>query len=41
MKKLRPRARILVLEKESDVGTHQTGRNAGVIHAGIYYEPGA
>ena len=34
-------ARILVLEKEREVGTHQTGRNAGVIHAGIYYEPGS
>jgi L-2-hydroxyglutarate oxidase len=41
LKKRRPHARILVLEKESDVGTHQTGRNAGVIHAGIYYEPGS
>ena len=41
LKKRRPQARILVLEKESEVGTHQTGRNAGVIHAGIYYEPGS
>jgi len=41
LKKQRPRARILVLEKESDVGKHQTGRNAGVIHAGIYYQPGS
>jgi L-2-hydroxyglutarate oxidase len=36
-----PSARILVLEKERQVGLHQTGRNAGVIHAGIYYEPGS
>jgi (S)-2-hydroxyglutarate dehydrogenase len=34
-----PRARILVLEKERDVGQHQTGRNSGVIHSGIYYKP--
>ena len=34
-----PSARILVLEKEASVGSHQTGRNSGVIHAGIYYQP--
>jgi L-2-hydroxyglutarate oxidase len=39
LKKQRPQARILVLEKEDSVGRHQTGRNSGVIHAGIYYEP--
>ncbi len=36
-----PQARILLLEKESDTGQHQTGRNSGIIHAGIYYEPGS
>jgi len=36
-----PRARILVLEKERDVARHQTGRNSGVIHSGIYYKPGS
>jgi L-2-hydroxyglutarate oxidase len=36
-----PDARILVLEKESDVATHQTGHNSGVIHSGIYYKPGS
>jgi L-2-hydroxyglutarate oxidase len=30
---------ITVLEKESGLATHQTGRNSGVIHAGIYYAP--
>jgi L-2-hydroxyglutarate oxidase len=39
LKQRKPAARILLLEKEQQVGTHQTGRNAGVIHAGIYYKP--
>lgn len=33
--------RIAVLERESRIATHQTGRNSGVIHAGIYYAPGS
>lgn len=33
--------KILVLEKESRLAMHQTGHNSGVIHAGIYYEPGS
>ncbi len=37
----RPGASVVVLEKERDVGAHQTGHNSGVIHAGIYYEPGS
>ncbi len=36
-----PEKLILILEKESDVGMHQTGRNSGVIHSGIYYKPGS
>ncbi len=32
---------ITVLEKESELATHQTGRNSGVIHSGIYYRPGS
>lgn len=36
-----PRAAIRLIEKESRIGSHQTGRNSGVIHAGIYYEPGS
>jgi (S)-2-hydroxyglutarate dehydrogenase len=36
-----PKARILVLEKEQDLALHQTGRNSGVIHSGIYYKPGS
>ena len=34
-----PKASILVLEKEQDLAQHQTGRNSGVIHSGIYYNP--
>ncbi|TDQ83022.1 L-2-hydroxyglutarate oxidase [Dongia mobilis] len=36
-----PAARILLLEKEAGFGRHQTGHNSGVIHAGIYYQPGS
>lgn len=32
-------ARIGILEKEPDVGYHASGRNSGVLHAGIYYAP--
>src|SRR5688500_14751564 len=38
---LRPDARITVLDKEDDVAVHQTGRNSGVVHAGLYYRPGS
>jgi L-2-hydroxyglutarate oxidase len=31
---------VIVLEKESSVGAHQTGHNSGVLHSGIYYKPG-
>lgn len=37
----RPELRVAVLEKESDLATHQSGRNSGVVHSGIYYEPGS
>lgn len=36
-----PGASVLVVEKESSVAAHQTGHNSGVIHGGIYYEPGS
>jgi L-2-hydroxyglutarate oxidase len=36
-----PRARIIVLEKESAVGRHQSGHNSGVLHCGLYYRPGS
>ena len=37
----RPGSSVLVLEKESDLARHQTGHNSGVVHSGIYYEPGS
>ncbi|MFG1488428.1 L-2-hydroxyglutarate oxidase, partial [Oceanospirillum sp. HFRX-1_2] len=37
----KPDAKLLVLEKESQVAEHQTGHNSGVIHAGVYYTPGS
>lgn len=36
-----PDLRVLVVEKESNVGAHQTGHNSGVLHSGIYYKPGS
>jgi L-2-hydroxyglutarate oxidase len=36
-----PGARIVLLEKEPELALHQTGRNSGVIHSGIYYKPGS
>jgi L-2-hydroxyglutarate oxidase len=36
-----PDASVVVLERENAVATHQTGHNSGVIHSGIYYEPGS
>ncbi len=36
-----PSMRVAVLEKETSVASHQTGRNSGVIHSGLYYKPGS
>jgi L-2-hydroxyglutarate oxidase len=36
-----PSRRILLLEKESSIGAHQTTHNSGVIHSGVYYRPGS
>lgn len=36
-----PDIRIAVLEKEDRVAAHQTGHNSGVIHSGLYYQPGS
>ena len=32
---------VIVLEKEDRVGAHQSGRNSGVVHSGVYYAPGS
>jgi (S)-2-hydroxyglutarate dehydrogenase len=37
----RPEAEVVLLEKEAALARHQTGRNSGVVHAGLYYEPGS
>ncbi|MBK8922222.1 MAG: L-2-hydroxyglutarate oxidase [Saprospirales bacterium] len=37
----RPGLRLAVLEKEKEVAAHQSSRNSGVIHSGIYYRPGS
>lgn len=37
----RPALRLVILDKESTLASHQTGRNSGVIHSGIYYKPGS
>ncbi len=39
LQQCRPALRIAVVEKESGCARHQTGRNSGVIHAGVYYAP--
>src|SRR3954464_5072440 len=36
-----PGLRVAVVEKEPAIATHQSGRNSGVIHAGLYYTPGS
>ena len=36
-----PGSTVTVLEKEAVVGSHQTGHNSGVVHAGLYYPPGS
>ena len=37
----RPELRLVILEKEARLASHQTGHNSGVIHSGIYYRPGS
>ena len=37
----RPGLRVAVLEKEAELGRHQTGHNSGVVHSGVYYKPGS
>lgn len=37
----KPGLKVLVIEKETELATHQTGNNSGVIHSGLYYKPGS
>ena len=41
IKKQNPNLKLCLIEKESQLAQHQTGRNSGVIHSGIYYKPGS
>ncbi|MGH3579852.1 MAG: FAD-dependent oxidoreductase, partial [Mycobacterium sp.] len=36
-----PAMRLVVVDKEAQIGAHQTGHNSGVLHAGLYYAPGS
>jgi len=40
LRKRYPEARIMLIEKEPELGKHSSGRNSGVLHSGIYYPPG-
>ena len=41
LSEVEPEADLTVLDKEDQVGAHQTGHNSGVAHAGVYYTPGS
>ena len=41
LKQRYPDASVLLIDKESSLAKHQTGHNSGVIHAGVYYQPGS
>ena len=41
LKQMQPRLSIDLIEKDSVVASQQSGHNSGVLHAGIYYEPGS
>lgn len=36
-----PGTKIHLFEKETEIGQHQSGRNSGVLHCGLYYQPGS
>jgi (S)-2-hydroxyglutarate dehydrogenase len=37
----RPGSKLIVIDKQAAVASHQTGHNSGVIHSGVYYKPGS
>ena len=39
IQKKMPQIKILILEKEKELALHQSGRNSGVLHSGLYYHP--
>ncbi len=41
LRRRRPELAVTVVDKEPDVGVHQTGHNSGVLHSGLYYRPGS
>ena len=41
LRKMRPRSPVVLIEKDSRICDQQSGHNSGVLHAGIYYEPGS
>jgi len=41
IRRRRPDASVTVLDKEPSVAAHQTSHNSGVVHAGLYYQPGS
>ncbi|MBO61392.1 MAG: L-2-hydroxyglutarate oxidase [Verrucomicrobiales bacterium] len=40
LQSMQPGCRVRLLEKEPEVGQHQSGHNSGVLHCGLYYKPG-
>lgn len=41
VQKLLPTSKVILFEKEENLGQHQSGRNSGVLHCGLYYQPGS
>ena len=41
LKQMRPSNSVVLIEKDSEIASQQSGHNSGVLHAGIYYQPGS